>query len=90
MAKKVKTKLAKHLLASMSRSRELASGDVPAGERGGGLIENVQVQNFMLVIGSAPGNSVSADCTLIKDTICNFMQFYDKPTLNIRFPEILR
>ena len=44
----------------------------------------------MLVVGTAPGSAVAADCTIIRDAINNFMHFYDKQTLNIRFPEILR
>ena len=44
----------------------------------------------MLVVGTSPGSAVASDCTIIRDAVGNFMQFYDKPTLTIRFPEILR
>ena len=66
--------------------------DKKVATRGGatGLIKTVQVQNFMLVVGTSPGSQVASDCTIIRDAVGNFMQFYDKPTLTIRFPEILR
>ena len=44
----------------------------------------------MLVVGAEPGNGVKADTKIIKDTMRNFMELYDKRTLTVRFPEVLQ
>ena len=47
-------------------------------------------QNFILVLGTEPGSGVPADTKLIKDSINYMKKFYEKETLNIRFPDVLR
>ena len=37
------------------------------------LIETMNISNFILVLGTEPGNGVKADTKLIKDTI-NYMK----------------
>ena len=43
-------------------------------------------QNFMLVVGAAPGDGVKSDTKLIRDVQTKFMELYDKLTLTIEFP----
>ena len=57
--------------------------------RGSSLLQNLK-GNFILVLGTEPGSGVPADTQLIKDFINYMEQFYEKETLNIRFPDILR
>ena len=54
------------------------------------LIKDVSVQNFIQIAGAAPGNGVKADTKLIKDSMWNFMEQYDKGTLTVEFPKIIQ
>ena len=40
-------------------------------------VEDTMVQNFMLIFGAKPGDSVIADTKLIRDITRCFEQFYD-------------
>ena len=46
-------------------------------------------QNFMLVVGAAPGGGVKSDTKLIRDIITKFLELYNKLDLTIEFPRIL-
>ena len=48
------------------------------------------MQNFMMIVGAAPGGIVEADTKLIKDTMRTFFDLYDKESLTIEFPGILQ
>ena len=48
------------------------------------------MQNFMMIVGAAPGGIVEADTKLIKDTMRTFFDLYDKESLTIEFPAILQ
>ena len=48
------------------------------------------MQNFMMIVGAAPGGIVEADTKLIKDTMRTFLDLYDKESLTIEFPGILQ
>ena len=50
---------------------------------------NLTMQNFMLVLGSKPGEGVPENSTMIKDVMSSFAEFYDKQTLTVEFPRII-
>ena len=54
------------------------------------FLETMNINNFILVLGTEPASSMVADTKLIKDTINYMKQFYEKEKLLIRFPDILR
>ena len=61
--------------------------------RGGGSQTNIFKiinNNFILVLGTEPASCVPADTKLIKDCINYMKQFYEKETLLIQFPDIMR
>ena len=79
-------------MAKMDKNN--AAPEAPAegvATRGDGLslIEDVEIQNLILIVGAQPGLGVSADTKLIKDVMRNFQQQYDKKTLTLEFPKIL-
>ena len=46
-------------------------------------------QNFMLVVGAAPGGGVKSDTKLIRDIVTKFLELYNKLDLTIEFPRVL-
>ena len=46
-------------------------------------VKNEENQNFMILVGTGRGFCTQADSKLIKDSIRNFQNLYDKQTLTI-------
>ena len=59
--------------------------------RGGqDLTTGAMMPNFMFVVGTSPGSGVKSDTKLIRDVLQLIKQLYNKETLTVEFPDILR
>ena len=54
------------------------------------MFDKFVFQNFILIVGTEPGRGVRADTKLIRDALRVFKEKYNKDTLTVEFPLILR
>ena len=87
-----KEEILEELNSEILRQSDARIHDIPVEFRGDGpnlASVNLAMQNFMLVLGSKPGEGVPENSTMIKDVMSSFAEFYDKQTLTVEFPRIL-
>ena len=58
-------------------------------KRGKGPNERPKVPNFIFVKGCKPGAVVGVDSKLIRDSLKNIFEQYEKGTLTLTFPDII-